>query len=186
MPSLSDEDSRTILEVARQAVVQAVLHNRILAPFPKSGIFAEHRALFVTLRVANKLRGCIGILDAHVELGENLVRCAADAALHDPRFPRMQPEELDGLDLEVSLLSPLQPIQAEEVEIGKHGLLAERGTRRGLLLPQVAVEHRLSREQFLQETCLKAGLPRDAWREPETKLSGFECEIISSHKAIEK
>jgi AmmeMemoRadiSam system protein A len=134
--------------------------------------------LFVTLHVAKKLRGCIGVIEATTNLGETLARCAADAALHDPRFSRMLKEEMDALEIEVSLLTPIEPIQPEEVEIGIHGLLVERGTRRGLLLPQVAVEHRLSREQFLAETCIKAGLPRDAWKEPETKLYGFRCEII--------
>jgi AmmeMemoRadiSam system protein A len=116
-------------------------------------------------------------------LGENLVRCAADAALRDPRFAPLPPEETDHLEIEVSLLSPMQPIRPEEVEIGRHGLLVERGMRRGLLLPQVATEHKLSREQFLAETCFKAGLPRDAWKERETRLFGFECTILAEKKA---
>lgn len=135
--------------------------------------------MFVTLHVAKKLRGCIGVIEGVTNLGETLTRCAADAALHDPRFSRMRTEEMDALEIEVSLLSPIVPIQPEAVEIGIHGLLVERGMRRGLLLPQVAVEHRLSREQFLAETCTKAGLPRDAWKEPETKLYGFRCEIMA-------
>ena len=135
--------------------------------------------MFVTLHVAKKLRGCIGVIEGLTNLGETLATCAADAALHDPRFSRMRPEEMDALEIEVSLLCPLHPILPEEVEIGVHGLLVEQGTRRGLLLPQVAVEHRLSRERFLAETCTKAGLPREAWKEPETKLYGFECEILA-------
>lgn len=135
--------------------------------------------MFVTLHVAKKLRGCIGVIEVSTNLVETLVRCAADAALHDPRFSRMRAEEMDALEIEVSLLSPIEPIQPEAVEIGIHGLLVERGARRGLLLPQVAVEHRLGREQFLAETCAKAGLPREAWKDPETKLYGFRCEIIS-------
>jgi AmmeMemoRadiSam system protein A len=179
MPSLSEEDRRAILELARQGVFHAVCHERPLATFPTTGIFAERRGLFVTLHVAKKLRGCIGMIEAQVTMGETLARCAADAALHDPRFSRMRAEEMNALEIEVSLLTPLEPIRAEEVEIGTHGLLVERGTRRGLLLPQVAAEHRLNREQFLAETCVKAGLPREAWKDPETKLSGFQCEIIA-------
>jgi AmmeMemoRadiSam system protein A len=179
MPSLSEENRKAILELARQGVFHAVYHERPLSTFPTTGIFAERRGLFVTLHVAGKLRGCIGVIEGHVELGETLARCAADAALHDPRFSRMRPEELDALEIEVSLLTPLHPIGPEEVEIGIHGLLVERGPRRGLLLPQVAIEHRLGREQFLRETCAKAGLPREAWKDPETKLYGFECEIIA-------
>jgi AmmeMemoRadiSam system protein A len=179
MPSLSEEDRRAILEVARQGVLHAVCHDRPLSSFPTTGIFAERRGLFVTLHAAAKLRGCIGVIEGSAALGETLARCAADAALHDPRFSRLRAEELAALEVEVSLLSPPQPIRPEEVEIGNHGLLVERGPRRGLLLPQVAVEHRLNREQFLAETCAKAGLPRDAWKDPETKLYGFQCEIIA-------
>jgi len=182
MPSLSEEDRIAILELARQGVLHAICHERPLSSFPTTGIFAERRGLFVTLHVAKKLRGCIGMVEGNAALGETLTRCAADAALHDPRFSRMRAEEMDTLEIEVSLLSPLQPIRPEEVEIGTHGLLVERGPRRGLLLPQVALEHRLSREQFLSETCAKAGLPRDAWKDPETKLQGFQCEIIAERR----
>jgi len=179
MPSLSEEDRKAILELARQGVLHAVCHDRPLSTFPTTGIFAERRGLFVTLHVAKKLRGCIGVIEVSTNLGEALARCAADAALHDPRFSRMRPEEMDALEIEVSLLSPIELIQPEAVEIGIHGLLVERGLRRGLLLPQVAVEHRLTREQFLAETCTKAGLPREAWKESETKLYGFRCEIVA-------
>ena len=183
MPSLSEEERKAILELARRGVLHAVWHERPLSTFPTIGIFAEHRGLFVTLHVAKKLRGCIGVIEGSTNLGETLTRCAADAALHDPRFSRMRAEEMDALEIEVSLLSPIEPIQPEAVEIGIHGLLVERGKRRGLLLPQVAVEHRLSREQFLVETCTKAGLPRDSWKEPETKLYGFRCEIIAEARS---
>ncbi|HWY09432.1 MAG TPA: AmmeMemoRadiSam system protein A [Candidatus Acidoferrales bacterium] len=183
MPSLSEEDRKAILELARQGVVHAVYHERPLPTFPTTGIFAERGGLFVTLHVAKKLRGCIGVIEGYANLGETLARCAADAALHDPRFSRMRAEELDALEIEVSLLTPVQPMRAEEVEIGIHGLLVEQGSRRGLLLPQVAVEHRLSREQFLAETCAKAGLPRDAWDDPETKLYGFQCEILAEARS---
>jgi AmmeMemoRadiSam system protein A len=179
MPSLSEEDRKAILELARQGVLHAVWHEEPLSAFPTTGIFAERRGLFVTLHVAKKLRGCIGVIEGPAELGETLTRCAADAALHDPRFSRIRAEELDALEIEVSLLTPIAPIHPEEVEIGIHGLLVERGPRRGLLLPQVALEHRLGREQFLAETCAKAGLPREAWKDPDTKVYGFQCEVIA-------
>ena len=182
MPSLSEEDRKAILELARQGVRHAVCHERPLPSFPTTGIFAEHRGLFVTLHVAKKLRGCIGVIEGFTNLGETLARCGADAALHDPRFSRVRQEEMDQLEIEVSLLTPPYPIRPEEVEVGIHGLLVERGTRRGLLLPQVAVEHRLGREQFLAETCTKAGLPSDAWKDPETKLYGFQCEIMTEKR----
>lgn len=180
MLSLSDEDRKAILDLAREGVREAVHSGRVISSFPTTGIFAERCGLFVTLHAAKKLRGCIGIIEARTTLGENLVRCAADAALHDPRFSRMQQEELVDLEIEVSLLSAIQPMEPENVEIGKHGLLVQRGMRRGLLLPQVATEHRLSREQFLGETCVKAGLSREAWKESETEIYAFECVIIAA------
>jgi len=183
MLSLSEEDRLAVLAVARQGVLHAVAHGRPAGNFPETGVFAEQRGLFVTLHVRGKLRGCIGVIEARATLGESLVRCAADAALHDPRFAPMRVEEIEDLHIEVSILSDMLPIRPEEVEIGRHGLLVERGMRRGLLLPQVATEHRLSREQFLAETCFKAGLQRDAWRDVQTKLYGFECIIMAEARS---
>ena len=182
MHSLSETDRTSILELARQAVVEAVCRKRPLVGAPQTGIFELKCGVFVTLHAGGRLRGCIGVIEAKEAIGESIVRCAASAAREDPRFSPMQPEELPELEIEVSLLSPLQRIQPEEIEIGKHGLLVEQGLRRGLLLPQVAVEHRLEREQFLKETCYKAGLPADAWRAPDTRIYGFTCEILGQGK----
>jgi AMMECR1 len=102
-------------------------------------------------------------------------RCAA---LRDPRFPPLRAEEVESVEIEVSVLSPLRAMQVDEIEIGKHGLLIEKGRQRGLLLPQVATEHGLDRERFLEETCRKAGLPREAWKSAETAIFGFTCEIV--------
>jgi AmmeMemoRadiSam system protein A len=125
------------------------------------------------------LRGCIGVVDAFEPLGESIARCAANAALHDPRFSPVRADELPELEIELSLLSPLEPILPEKIEIGKHGLLISQGSKRGLLLPQVAVEHKFGRDQFLEETCRKAGLNANAWQEPETQILGFACEVFS-------
>jgi AmmeMemoRadiSam system protein A len=178
MHCLSETERKSILELARQGVVEAVCRKRLPPEIPQTGVFAEQCGVFVTLRVGERLRGCIGVIEAKELLGESLVRCAGSAAREDPRFSPMQPEELNNLKIEVSLLSPLQRIRPEEVEIGKHGLLVEQGFRRGLLLPQVALEHQLDREQFLKETCYKAGLPGDAWKSPETRIYGFTCVIL--------
>jgi AmmeMemoRadiSam system protein A len=186
MPSLSEADRSALLRLARQAVVDAVSHRELPQQIPQDGVFAERRGVFVTLHVQQRLRGCIGVVEAESTLGDGLVRCAASAALQDPRFPPMRPEDLAGLQIEISLLSPLAPIRLEEVDIGRHGLLVSRGTQRGLLLPQVAVEHRLTREQFFEETCRKAQLPRDAWREPSTQLFGFTCEVFSDGEPCAK
>ena len=112
-------------------------------------------------------------------LGESVVRAALGAALEDPRFCKVVPEELEEVQIEVSLLSEMEGTVPEAIQVGRDGLLIESGLQRGLLLPQVAVEHRLTREQFLDETCQKAGLQRGAWKDPATKIYRFSCEIIS-------
>jgi AmmeMemoRadiSam system protein A len=179
MPSLSEADRRAALQLARTAVVEAVAHRKLPEVFPREGIFAQRRAVFVTLHVRNRLQGCIGVIEANEPLGEAIVRCAASAALEDPRFAPMRTHQLGQLSIEISLLSPMEPIVPESIEIGHHGLLVRLHAQRGLLLPQVAIEHRLTREQFLEETCRKAGLLREAWRDPEARLFGFTCEVFS-------
>lgn len=182
MSCLSDADRKTLLDLARQAIVEAVCHGSLLQTIPQCAVLERQCGVFVSLHVKGKLRGCIGVIDGRERLGESIVRCAAGAALEDPRFARMRPEEIEHVEIEISLLTPLEPILAEEVVIGTHGLLVEQGGRRGLLLPQVALEHHLDRERFLEETCWKAGLARDAWKSPETKIYGFGCEIVSEEK----
>jgi uncharacterized protein (TIGR00296 family) len=100
--------------------------------------------------------------------------------MRDPRFSVLRSHELSHLQIEISLLSIPRPIRPEEIEIGSHGLLIVQGSHRGLLLPQVAVTHQLTAQQFLAETCRKAQLPPEAWRDPGTKLLGFTCEVFSS------
>jgi AmmeMemoRadiSam system protein A len=182
MPCLSDADRRTILDLARQAITEAVCHGCLIHPIPNSGILERRCGVFVSLHVKGKLRGCIGVIDGREQLGDSIVRCAAGAALEDPRFLRMKPEEVGDVKIEVSLMTPLELIRPEEIEIGTHGLMVEQGGRRGLLLPQVALEHHLDRERFLEETCRKAGLAREAWKSPDTKIYGFRCEIVSESK----
>ena len=179
MPSLSEADRRTALQLARTAVVEAVSHRRFPDVFPCEGTFAERHGVFVTLHVCNRLQGCIGVIEANEPLGEAIVRCAASAALEDPRFAPLRMDQLGELSIEISLLSPMEPIAPESIEIGHHGLFVRLHAQRGLLLPQVAAEHRLTREQFLEETCRKAGLSREAWRDPEARLFGFTCEVFS-------
>jgi AmmeMemoRadiSam system protein A len=182
MRCLSDADRATILDLARQAIAEAVCHGRLIQPLSKGELLEQRCGVFVSLHAKGKLRGCIGVIESHEKLGESIVRCAAGAALEDPRFARVQPDEVGDLDIEVSLMSPLEPIRPEDVEIGIHGLLVEQGRHRGLLLPQVATEHHLDRERFLEETCWKAGLAREAWKDPETRIYGFCCEIVSEKK----
>jgi AmmeMemoRadiSam system protein A len=184
MPSLSEADRKSLLELARRAVVEAVSLQKPAGRIPHSGVFGEKRGVFVTLHARGRLRGCIGVIEAFEPLGESITRCAASAAFEDPRFSPVSQEELRELQIELSLLSPPEPILPRDIEIGKHGLLISQAAKRGLLLPQVAVQHKFSREQFLEETCRKAGLAADAWQEPETQILGFTSEVFSETAAI--
>ena len=179
MPFLSDSDRSALLQLARLAVTDAVLHRQIVADIPQGGILSERRGVFVTLHIAARLRGCIGLVDPEEPLADSVVRCAASAALQDPRFSPLRPDELRDLQIEISLLSRPVPIRLDQIEIGTHGLLISREQRRGLLLPQVAVEHHFTVEQFLAETSRKAQLPPDSWRDPGTSVLGFTCEVFS-------
>ena len=185
MPSLSEADRQSLLELARRAIAEALSPQKPSGGIPHSGVFAEKRGVFVTLHARGRLRGCIGVIEAFEPLGESITRCAASAAFEDPRFSPVSQEELRELQIELSLLSPPEPIFPENIEIGKHGLLISQDGKRGLLLPQVAVQHKLSREQFLEETCRKAGLAADAWQEAETQILGFTCEVFSETATIE-
>ena len=178
MQSLSEEDRRKILELARQSLREAVNRQMAVVSIPTEGVFGQACGVFVSLHVGGKLRGCIGMVEPSEPLGKAIAQCTASAALHDPRFAPMCEEEVESTEVEVSVLSPLRAIRPEEIAIGEHGLLIEQGRHRGLLLPQVATEHRLDREKFLEETCRKAGLPRDAWKSKETVIYGFTCEIV--------
>jgi AmmeMemoRadiSam system protein A len=186
MQSLSEPDRRSALELARTAVISAVSHRKLSDFIPHEGIFAERRGVFVTLHVRGRLQGCIGVTEAKEPLGEAIVRCAVSAALEDPRFAPMTPDQLAGLSIEISLLSALEPISPEAIEIGRHGVFIQLHAQRGLLLPQVAIEHQLTREQFLEETCRKAGLRREAWQDPEARLQGFTCDVFSESAKIEE
>ena len=186
MLCLSEADRRAALELARKAIREAVLHREPPGVVPAEGMFSERCGVFVTLHVRGQLQGCIGVTEPSERLGEAIVRCAVSAALEDPRFAPLKESELEELHVEISLLSALEPILPEAIEIGRHGLLVVNHRQRGLLLPKVATEHRLTREQFLEETCRKAGLPRGAWKDTETRVFGFTCEVFSDDSPVAK
>lgn len=175
---LNDAQRRALLRLARQSVDAHV--RGLPPPVPDSMNLPHASGVFVSLKQGNELRGCLGTLQCRNGLAHDVVRCAADAASLDPRFPPVGREELDRLALEVSVLGPLEGIDPradDAIVIGRHGLVVERGGRRGLLLPQVPVEWGWTREQFLRQTCAKAGLPDDAW-ERGASLYRFEAEVF--------
>jgi AmmeMemoRadiSam system protein A len=140
---------------------------------------------FVTLRKFGKLRGCIGSLDGSRPLHEAIREAAINAALNDPRFPPLSFGELPDVTIEVSILSKAQRLPSlDELRIGEHGILVRRGEQRGLFLPKVATEYDLDRETFLSRCCKeKAGLPEDAWKDPETEIYVFTAEVYAETPA---
>ena len=173
----SEADRRRLLQLARDAIIAHV--NRLPVPAPDlMGVFAQPGAAFVTIHRHGDLRGCIGHIESNEPLGRVVARCAVAACSSDPRFPSVTAGELVDLDLELSLLGPLEAVAGvAEIEVGTHGLVIEQGWRRGLLLPQVATEWKWDRETFLAHTCHKAGLPVDAWKKG-AKIWRFEAEVF--------
>lgn len=170
-----------LLELARRTITRAVLEGGPgFSPVERlPGAIERPCGVFVSLHTRGRLRGCIGQLESPAPLAETVARCAVAAALEDPRFPSLRSEELGEVQIEISVLSRPERIEASQVRVGEHGLLVTRGRMRGLLLPQVAREYRWTSERFLQETCAKAGLERDAWKDPATRIEAFTAEVFS-------
>jgi len=181
-PPLTTLQQRFLLRIAREAVRAAA------EDLPPAQYESDDPALrrptgvFVTLRHPDgELRGCIGYVQSHRPLIQTVALAAASAASRDPRFLPVQPEEVDSLHIEISLLStPVTVNGPEQVEVGIHGLIVSEGMTRGLLLPQVAVEHGWDAGQFLTETCRKANLPGDAWRKGKVRIEAFKADVFRS------
>jgi len=178
MRSLTPEERGALLAIARQALEQHLLGRSAegLPEIPAS--LTEPGAAFVTLRSEGSLRGCVGSLDATKALSDAVAHCAVAAAASDPRFPPVPPAEFFLLTIEVSVLSPLQPLEdVARLIPGIHGVCVTAGQHRGILLPQVAVEQGWDRETFLDFACRKAHLAPDAWRHGAT-LHIFTAEVF--------
>ncbi|HEY2942568.1 MAG TPA: AmmeMemoRadiSam system protein A [Vicinamibacteria bacterium] len=176
---LSEQERRQLLALARQAIAAHLACCPLALPDVAPAL-RRAGAVFVTVRGRDddELRGCIGTLEARQPLVEAVVRMAVAAATQDLRFVSVTARELPSLALEISILTPAAPIDPQDVEPGIHGLIVRHCGRSGLLLPQVASDQGWDRETFLQYTCLKAGLPRDAWREPGAVLLAFTAEVF--------
>jgi AmmeMemoRadiSam system protein A len=130
-----------------------------------------------------QLRGCIGYIEGIKSIYDTIKEMAIAAAFQDPRFPALQKDELDQIDIEISLLTPLEKVESkEDIKIGKHGLLIRNGFNSGLLLPQVATEWNWDVETFLEQTCRKAGLHGNCWKESSTQIFRFSAEIFSESR----
>lgn len=175
----SEPDRTLLLQIAREAIAAHVnRRSQTAISNQQSAVLAKPGGAFVTLHTDGDLRGCIGHIEATEPLGKVVRRCAVAACSSDPRFPPVTPAELDAIDLEISLLGPLESIAGPpDILVGRDGLVVERGGQRGLLLPQVATEWGWDAETFLAHTCEKAGLPRDAWQNG-AKVWRFEAEVF--------
>jgi len=166
-----------LLAIARAALEARIRDTRV----PESGSQRESdpgQGAFVTIFCKGELRGCLGRVTSDWALPELVRHLAQEVADSDPRFPPVTPHELNDIALEVSVLTPEREIQSiDEIELGRHGLIVEQGSRKGLLLPQVPTEHDWDRETFVSQTCLKAGLPADAWRHG-ARLLVFEAQVF--------
>jgi uncharacterized protein len=171
-------DRALLLALARRAILAHVEKVSLPPPEPV-GVMARPCGAFVTLHAGGDLRGCIGHIETDEPLGRVVPRCAVAACSADPRFPAVTSAELPGIDIELSLLGPLESISGTaDIEVGRHGLVVESGRHRGLLLPQVAIEWRWDRDAFLAHACRKAGLAPDAWRHEGAAIWRFEAEVF--------
>jgi AmmeMemoRadiSam system protein A len=178
---ISEPDRALLLQLARDAIAAHVGVAAAHVPV-MSGVLSQPGGAFVTLHKQGELRGCIGHIEATEALGRVVLRCAVAAASTDPRFPPLTSLELEHVEIELSILGPLEPITGpHDIEIGRHGLVVEQGCQRGLLLPQVATEWNWDAETFVAHTCHKAGLPRDAWQKG-AKVWRFEAEVFGEHR----
>ncbi len=186
----TDEEGIAAVRIARKVVEDYLTREKIPAlEFPER--FREKMGVFTTISTypERELRGCIGFPEPVLPLKDALVESAISAAINDPRFPPMSPRELDRVVFEVSLLTPPKEIVAKDrkklpeiVKVGRDGLIVERGFYKGLLLPQVPVEWGWDSEEFLAQTCWKAGLPMDCWLDPRTRVYSFTAEIFEEEE----
>jgi AmmeMemoRadiSam system protein A len=181
--ALDDRDRQELLRIAR-ATLREHLSTGYLPPgSPHRRSLLRPAGAFVTVKVAGSLRGCMGRVEADKPLYLAVEELTVAASTRDPRFEPVRTEELKDTRLTVSVLSAPEPTQPEGVLLGIHGIVITKGPRRGLLLPSVATEHKLTVEQFLDETCAKAGLPRGAWRDPSTQVGRFTADSFSEPDA---
>ncbi|MGB8261968.1 MAG: AmmeMemoRadiSam system protein B [Terracidiphilus sp.] len=181
--ALTDAEKSELLALARKSVEHAVEHREAYdAPASLSETLNQERGAFVTLTEGGNLRGCIGYTAPIKPLYITVRDTATYAALRDPRFQPVSSSELPRLEYEISVLSPLRRVtDVEQIKVGEHGLLMKNGDSEGLLLPQVPVEQHWDRHTFLDETCRKAGLPRNCWKDEETDIFSFTAVVFHEH-----
>jgi hypothetical protein len=186
---LTEEEKRTLLLTARRSLRCAIARRtsreepEAAPPVSCEGRLAAPAGAFVTLRISGNLRGCIGYLESPLPLVRVVEEVAAKAAFEDPRFQPLSAIELEHVSVEISVLGPFHRIRdIADIHVGEHGIMIELGRSRGVLLPQVAVEHGWDRIAFLDHVSRKAGLPTDAWSDPTASIFVFNAEVFEEEK----
>ena len=178
---LSPQQRQQLLRIARESIA-AVLEGRrpTIDAAQLDADLTTPSGAFVSLHTKDgDLRGCIGSIEAVAPLCQAVASNAVNAAFRDPRFHPLDPEELQQVHIEISVMSPIERVEdVAAIQVGRDGLIIRRGSRAGLLLPQVASERGWDRETFLRQTCVKAGLPAEAWRDPECRIERFSAEVF--------
>lgn len=176
---LSDEAKKELKKIAYDSIKQCLKSGRVMRTTLQNDELKSKFGAFVSLHKGDELRGCIGTFEADRPLYETVSNMAVAAATEDTRFTPLTLNELDEVNIEISVLSERSLIKnIDEIVVGKHGLYIEMGYRRGVLLPQVATEYKWDRETFLAHTCMKASLPQDAWKKEGIKIKIFTAEVF--------
>jgi len=176
---LTEAEKKTLINIVKKTIECKLTGKKVPEFNIDSEVLKEKKGAFVTLRKNENLRGCIGYIEARKPLYKTVSEMAIAAAFNDPRFPPLKSDELKDMTLEISVLSPLKKIDdINEIEVGVHGLYITKGFHSGLLLPQVATEYKWDRLTFLKETCHKAGLHLDAWKDDDTNIYIFSADVF--------
>jgi AmmeMemoRadiSam system protein B/AmmeMemoRadiSam system protein A len=176
---LTEDDKSYLKELALKSILARLNNESLSYPQPSAKILTEKRGAFVTAKIRGMLRGCIGLIRAAKPLHETVVEVAAEAAFEDPRFMPLTKDEFDNLEIEISVLSSLIRIEdISEIKVGRDGLMIVLDMHSGLLLPQVATENNWNRFTFLEQTCLKAGLPKNSYKERSAQIYRFTAEVF--------
>ncbi|MCL1864412.1 MAG: AmmeMemoRadiSam system protein A [Spirochaetes bacterium] len=186
MNELNKEQQINLLNLARKTIADklGVDEDIKLSPF-KDDIFNEKCGSFVTLHINGNLRGCIGYIEGIKSIPETVKDMALASAFKDPRFSSLKREEYKKIDIEISILSPIEKVNdINEIVVGRDGIIITKGFNRGLLLPQVAVEQKWDRDTFLTHTCFKAGLPGDSWKRKDVLIEKFSAQVFSENELL--
>lgn len=181
---LNANEQTALLDIARKAIETYVRTGKTYVEPREEKVLNRRNGCFVSIKQSGQLRGCIGNFQSELPLFREVSEMAVASASKDPRFYPMKEDDLQDFTLEISVLSPLKKSDSiDEIEVGRHGIYLEKGYYRGVLLPQVATEYGWDRDTFLRQTCLKAGLPTDAWQAEDTEIYIFSAQIFGDKSA---